>query len=160
ARVIRFDSAIPPGTQCTVKVHATPSTMGPYTHTAVFSPGMVCGGTYVTSLTEVANCISCDPNDMYVQPGCGPNGEVLAGEPLTYTTKFQNIGVGAAQNIVIEDVLDAHLDPSTLHIVASSHPVTGVQLEAGNRLVIRFADINLPGTTDPDHSHGYVIYSI
>jgi uncharacterized repeat protein (TIGR01451 family) len=159
-RVIQFTSAIPPGTQCTLKVHATPSTMGPYTHVVSFSPGMACGGTLVTSLNEVANCIACDPNDMYVQPGCGANGEVLADVPLTYTAKFENIGLGAAQNIVIEDILDAHLDPNTVHIVASSHPVTGVQLEAGNKLVIRFANINLPGTTDPDHNHGYVIYSV
>jgi uncharacterized repeat protein (TIGR01451 family) len=97
---------------------------------------------------------------MLVQPGCGDNGEVLADEPLTYTTRFQNIGQGPAENIVVESVLDEDLDPSTLYIIKASHTVTGVQLEAGNKLVISFDNINLPGTTDEPNSHGYVMYSI
>lgn len=159
-RQIRFDAAIPPGTRCTLKVHATPSSAGPYTHVASFNPGMVCGGTYLRTLSELSRCNSCDPNDMLVQPGCGDNGEVLADEPLTYTTRFQNVGQGPAENIVIESALDEDLDLSTLYIIQASHTVTGVQLEAGNKLVISFENINLPGTTDEPNSHGYVMYSI
>lgn len=159
-RLIKLNSAIPAGTRYTATIHATPSNAGPYTETAVFNPGMVCGGTYQRTLSEVSRCNSCDPNDMLVQPGCGANGEVLADEPLTYTTRFQNIGQGPAENVVVESVLDEHLDPSTLYIIKASHNVTGVQLEAGNKLVISFDNINLPGTTDEANSHGYVMYSI
>ena len=159
-RKVTFNTAIAPGTICTVKLHATPSTAGPYTETAVYSPGIACIGTYQRTLSETSRCNSCDPNDMLVQPGCGDNGEVLADEPLTYTTRFQNIGQGPAENIVVESVLDDDLDPSTLYIIQASHTVTGVQLEDGNKLVISFENINLPGTTDPANSHGYVMYSI
>jgi hypothetical protein len=159
-RVVRFDTAMPPGTLCKLKIRATPSTFGPYTAVASFNPGMACLGTLVTSLSEVSRCNSCDPNDMAVQPGCGDDGEVLADEPLTYTTRFQNVGLGAAENIVIETVLNENLDPNTLYIVDASHTVTGVQLEAGNKLIISFDNINLPGTPDAPNSHGYVIYSI
>ena len=159
-RTVQFTTAIPPGTLNIVKVRATPSTFGPYTAVASFNPGMACLGTLVTSLSETSNCNSCDPNDMAVQPGCGPDGEVLADEPLIYTTRFQNVGLGAAENIVIETMLDENLDPNTLYIVNASHTVTGVQLEAGNKLVISFDNINLPGTPDAPNSHGYVIYSI
>jgi uncharacterized repeat protein (TIGR01451 family) len=160
-RQIKFTGAIPPGTKCTVKVHATPSTAGPYTETAVYSPGVACIGTLNRTLSEVSRCGgSCDPNDMLVQPGCGVNGEVPANEPLTYTARFENIGQGPAANIVIDDVLDPHLDPKSLYIVQASHTVTGVQLEAGNKLVIRFDNINLPAVTDPGHNHGYVMFSI
>jgi len=159
-RKVTFNTAIAPGTICTVKLHATPSTAGPYTETAVYSPGIACIGTYQRTLSETSRCNSCDPNDMLVQPGCGDNGEVLADEPLTYTTRFQNIGQGPAENIVVESVLDDDLDPKTLYIIQASHTVTGVQLEDGNKLVISFENINLPGTTDPANSHGYVMYSI
>ena len=130
-RLVRFDTAMPPGSLCKLKIRATPSTFGPYTAVASFNPGMTCLGTLVTSLSEISSCNSCDPNDMAVQPGCGPDGEVLADEPLTYTTRFQNVGLGAAENVVIETVLDADLDLNTLYIVDASHTVTACSSKRG-----------------------------
>lgn len=159
-RIVTIANDITPGYQCIVKVRATPSTDGPYTNTVTLDDlGAGCLGTKVRTLTNYSSC-PCDPNDMAVQPiGCGPDGQVAQGSPLTYSIQFENVGTGKAHNIFVEDVLDDDLDLTTVSIVASSHPVTGMQVN-GNKLVISFEGIDLPGSLTPAASHGKVVFTV
>jgi uncharacterized repeat protein (TIGR01451 family) len=97
---------------------------------------------------------------MWVQPaGCGPEGQVAQDTPLTYRVQFENVGTGRAHNIFIEDVLDDDLDLSTVTMVSSSHPVTGVQVD-GNKLVISLEGVDLAGTLGPETNHGDVVFTV
>jgi uncharacterized repeat protein (TIGR01451 family) len=113
----------------------------------------------ISILSQIVNC-SHDPNDMQVDPqGCGPQGYIPAGQPLTYLIRFQNTGTGPASLVVISNLLSANLDVSTLQVLGSSHPnVLQVQ---GNQLVWTFPNINLPAqSTDDLGSQGYVKYRV
>ncbi|HAM39071.1 MAG TPA: hypothetical protein DCP53_06745 [Elusimicrobia bacterium] len=50
-----------------------------------------------------------DPNIMY-----GPEGYISAGQNLTYTVEFENIGEGIAYGVYVTDVLPEGLDESSL----------------------------------------------
>ncbi len=158
-RLVQLQDPLNPGDQRTLVIRATPATDGNYSHSVSYNAGGVCSPVAVTRADE-SKCTSCDPNDMAVQPACGVNNEILPGKTMTYTVRFENIGLGAAHNIYIEDVLDADLDPSSLLIVSSSHTVTGVQMSTGNKLVINFDGINLPGTGSAPANKGYVMFSL
>jgi hypothetical protein len=56
--------------------------------------------------------------------------------------------------------LDTDLVPNSVAILASSSPVTGMQLGPGNMLSIQFHGIELPGTSDPGNNKGWVIFSV
>jgi len=159
-RTIQFDDPLPPGFSYVVRVRATPSNGGPYQTSVVFNGVGFCSLTESASMTEVSAC-ACDPNDKAVTPaGCGPNGNVPGDEPFTYKIRFENVGPGPAHNIFIEDVLDDDLDFTSLRVVDSSHPVTGVQINPGNLMVINFDNIELPGTYDLNGNKGYVTFTI
>ena len=107
---------------------------------------------------------SCDPNDKGVSPaGCGNPG-FITNQELTYTIRFQNVGVGPAHNIVLKDTLDSDLDTNTFQILASSHIITSteiLQFNNNNVVVISFDSIELPALQDDTTgSLGFVIYSI
>lgn len=53
-----------------------------------------------------------DPNAISVNP----DGDILPGEPLTYTIEYENTGGGTAYNVFILNELDENLDESTLTI--------------------------------------------
>jgi uncharacterized repeat protein (TIGR01451 family) len=110
-------------------------------------------------LTQQITC-SHDPNDMQVTPaGCGPQGFIPAGQPLTYLIRFQNTGTAPAYQVVVSNALNANLDVSTLKVIGSSHPnVLEVQ---GNQLVWTFPSIDLPAQSADDlGSQGYVKYQV
>jgi hypothetical protein len=112
-----------------------------------------------STLNQQITC-SYDPNDMQVDPqGCGPQGYIPVGQPLTYLVKFQNVGNGPASLVVVSNTLDATLDASTLQVLGSSAPnVLQVQ---GNQLVWTFPNINLPPQSLDDlGSQGYVKYQV
>ncbi len=103
---------------------------------------------------------SYDPNDMLVDPaGCGPEGYIPPGQPLTYTVKFQNTGNGPASLVIVSNTLDSNLDPTTVQVLGSSAPnVFQVQ---GNQLVWTFPNIYLPPQSEDDlGSQGYVKYQV
>jgi hypothetical protein len=79
--------------------------------------------------------------------------EFSSGDELTYTINFENLGTANAINVIVDDVLDAKLDESTLRIVDASH---GYFLERiGNNLSWRFYGIQLvPG------GKGHLIFKI
>ena len=104
---------------------------------------------------------SYDPNDKKVYPrgDCSP-GYVLNDQLMTYTVRFQNVGNGPATDVVIKDVIDANLDPSTLKVVAASHDMYVDWVNASTVEFI-FEDIMLPSTiADPIESVGYVVFEI
>ena len=101
---------------------------------------------------------SYDPNDKAV------NHEQIStsqtDEYLYYTVRFQNTGTYLAANVVVKDLLDFHLDWSTLDIFSASHPFR-TTLTAGNKLEVFFENINLPAVGDDEPgSHGYVAFKI
>jgi len=99
---------------------------------------------------------SYDPNEKQVFPqGAIDNTQ----KTLSYTVLFQNTGTGAAQNVAIRDTLDAHVNPSSLRVLASSYPVQA--LIDGNAVSFDFLNINLPTiTSDSSGSQGWVQYSV
>jgi uncharacterized repeat protein (TIGR01451 family) len=159
-RTILFTNTIDPGVTCVVEVRGTPVPNGGslYVTQAAFSAGGSCLKT--ASIVDYMQC-ACDPNDLSVDPiGCGPGGNILADTPLMYKIRFENVGPGSAHNISIEDVLDANLDVASLTVVASSHPLTGVQIDPGNTLVLSFDGIELAGTLGPGDNKGWVVFAI
>lgn len=101
-----------------------------------------------------------DPNEKLVAPkGIGDLGLIpMETELLTYQVNFQNTGNDTAYNVVIKDLLDSDIIPSSVHILGSSHPFTS-NIVNGNELQFRFSNIMLPDSNvNEAASHGYVIY--
>ncbi|MCC6412819.1 MAG: T9SS type A sorting domain-containing protein, partial [Saprospiraceae bacterium] len=106
--------------------------------------------------TEVVG--SYDPNDKAVTPGPWLTPEALeAGEPLTYTIRFENTGTYFAEFIRITDTLSPLIDASTLQILSSSHPCTWT-LKGPGIVEFFFPDIWLPWY-GPE-KHGFVKFSV
>ena len=112
------------------------------------------------SAHSVTPCCSSDPNDCTVTPkGCGPEGLVQRDQVLTYLVQFQNLGGGPAHLVVVNNVLDADLDLSTLEILGSSHP--NFLERNGRELKWVFPDIELASVSlDEAASHGYVKFRV
>jgi uncharacterized repeat protein (TIGR01451 family) len=104
---------------------------------------------------------SFDPNDknenhngtLYIE-------QLQAGQPLTYTIRFQNMGTDTAFNIVVRDTLSDQLDVSTLEIIGASHPYQ-FNLKDNRYGTFTFNNILLPDNkTNEPASHGYITYRI
>lgn len=104
---------------------------------------------------------SFDPNDKLVNPDRAGH-YTLFNEKLYYTIRFQNTGNDVAYDIVIRDTLDTHLDPTTLKILGTSHPLhLQTQLVDDRFLAFEFRNIFLPdSTSDLEGSQGYVSFRI
>jgi hypothetical protein len=84
-----------------------------------------------------------------------------ATDPIEYVIRFENKAeaTAPAENVVITDVLDHDLDPSTLKMIAVSHP--GVSYEvAGNVATFRFNGINLPPNVQTPEGEGDLTFTI
>ncbi len=102
---------------------------------------------------------SFDPNAKEVSPA----GDITKNTDLTYTVHFQNTGNAEAYNIYILDTLDAHLDLSTLEMVAASHPYSVEILNSTQKDVLKFffPNIMLPDSgSNQMLSNGFVSYKI
>jgi uncharacterized repeat protein (TIGR01451 family) len=101
---------------------------------------------------------SFDPNDKAAAPFISPSA-VAAGTPIDYTIRFQNTGTDTAFTVVVQDTLSAHLQSSTLEVVATSHNCrTTVK---GNVVSFEFFNIHLLWTSfNEPLSHGYIRYRI
>jgi len=114
---------------------------------------------------DLNGTVTCayDPNDKQVLPaGYGEFHAVDIATPwLDYTVRFQNTGTDTAFTVVIEDVLDADLDPSSMQVLGTSHTITDIHLDDGNTLTFRFDGIMLPDSNvDPLGSNGFVRFRI
>ena len=117
-------------------------------------------GDYNTSNNTSEYCMTVvrcyDPNQVQVVP----DGNIDNTQKyLTYTVLFQNTGTAPAQNIVVFDTLDGHIDATSLKVLASSHNVQTSQV--GSAVKFTFRDINLPDNgSDQSASHGWVQYLV
>jgi len=141
-----------------------PNNPGPY-FLLINGPNL--GGENLGALCDSVNpdpaqdACACDPNDMQVSPkGCGEFGNIYQDQKLTYTVRFQNIGSGAAHNVVITDVLDDNLDLSSIRLVNSTHTVTSFQINPNNELVVSFEGIELNPIQEAPLNNGNVVFSV
>lgn len=104
---------------------------------------------------------SFDPNDKTEHSGDQyTTDQYAAGEPVSYTVRFQNTGNYPARFVRIADTLDAQFDVASFTLLAHSHPVQ-VSIEGDNRLVFFFDPINLPDSSaNEPESHGFVTYNL
>ena len=96
-----------------------------------------------------------DPNDKQVLPEAMSPAQVLSGNKLEYTIRFQNTGTFPAERVIITDTLSTDLLWSTMELVSTSH-TTDWYIHQG---VLHFVmdPINLPDSaSDEPGSHGYV----
>ncbi len=101
-----------------------------------------------------------DPNDKSCQVGDLIYIDSVPGKDFIYTIRFQNIGNIPANDVLIIDTLNPHLDPSTLRILNSSFPVN-LEMQSTGLAKFQFIGINLPdSTTNEVSSHGFVKYAI
>ena len=99
---------------------------------------------------------SYDPNDKLVDA----TPEILPGQTLEYTVRFQNTGNYWAQNVYIRDTLDSNLDLSTLRILGTSHAMN-YSLGTSDAVTFNFPNIVLPDSgRDEPGSHGFVTYQV
>ena len=111
------------------------------------------------SIAQEVFC-SYDPNDKSAQP-TGPSlGELsLIEDALEYLVRFENTGNDTAFQVVIRDQLSPWLDPGSLELISSSHPVD-VTIR-GQMVEFFFNPIQLPYTDiDPIGSQGFVKFRI
>ena len=102
---------------------------------------------------------SYDPNDKTVEPATMRPAQVLNGEHLTYTIRFQNTGTFLAERVVITDTLPEDLQVNSLRLLDASHANTWF-VDAGVLHVV-FDGIMLPDSiSDEPGSHGHVRFSI
>ena len=105
---------------------------------------------------------SYDPNIKEVTPqGTGTEGYIPATTTeLSYNLHFQNTGTASANDIVIIDTLDSHVNPATLRVLGTSHSMTPKWL-ATNVVQFNFNNIFLPDSgTNMAASQGEVRFSI
>jgi hypothetical protein len=104
---------------------------------------------------------SYDPNDKIAFPqGVGQAHLISAATPLEYLIRFQNTGTDTAFRVEIRDTLPFALDPATLEMGASSHPMRWDLLGLG---VLRwvFDPIALPDSAaNQAGSRGFVKFRI
>lgn len=103
---------------------------------------------------------SYDPNDKMESHG----GRIFiddydANDYLFYTIRFQNEGTANAEFVIIDDVLDAQIDESTIQMINASHNY--VMTRMNNQVSWEFRNINLPpkSINEPE-SMGYVFFKV
>lgn len=103
---------------------------------------------------------SYDPNDKQEAHG----GKIVhstftSNDYLTYTIQFENEGTANAENVRINDVLDAKLDETTIKTVASSHPY--ILERNGTILNWNFNNIQLPpSVANTSTGKGFITFQI
>lgn len=123
------------------------------------------GLTFHDSTLTWWSVIACayDPNDKLVDPaGFGPYGAIdLGTEELEYTVRFQNTGLDTALNVIIRDALSPDLVWNTMEVIATSHTLTGLQIDAGGTATFSFENIFLPDSNvNEPASHGFIKFRI
>lgn len=103
---------------------------------------------------------SYDPNDKSEAHG----GKIVfadftSNDYLTYTIQFENTGTYNAENVSIEDYLDAKLDETSIKMISASHGYTLNRV--GNFLNWSFIGIDLPpSVVNTTTGKGYVSFQV
>jgi uncharacterized repeat protein (TIGR01451 family) len=78
---------------------------------------------------------------------------------LTYTIRFENTGTASAINVRVNDILDAHLDQSSIRMVSASHPY--IMDRTGDNINWNFDHIMLPpSVANTNIGKGYITFQI
>lgn len=94
----------------------------------------------------------------YPQGKCAAN-YVNSNKSIKYIARFQNTGLSDAINVRVLDIIPPELDPSSVRVIAASHPVI-TSLE-GDSITYFFENINLPDSSAGQFvSQGYVIFTV
>ncbi|WP_284652743.1 T9SS type A sorting domain-containing protein [Flavobacterium terrisoli] len=103
---------------------------------------------------------SYDPNDkMEAHGGRILHSTFTSNDYLTYTIRFENSGTANAENVRVNDLLDADLDESTIRMVSASHPYIMDRL--GSNVNWIFDDIQLPpSVANTNIGKGYITFQI
>lgn len=118
-----------------------------------------------TALSETVNADCSTAPDAKVlasPPGAyTPNNFILTGENIEYRIAFQNVGPGAADNVLVSTNLNSsQVDLASFDIMASSSALIGCLHDDGT-LQIMLSELILPDTaTDPVASNGFVVFSV
>ena len=165
ANVLTWDPpSLAPGEQWTVHVllHCPASVpLGtPLQYTATADPGQPDATPLNNTVARTDEVVGAyDPNDKQAEPATMSPAEVMAGERITYTIRFQNTGNYPAERVLITDTLESGLQWSSLQPIAASH-AHHWYLHNGV-LHILFENINLPdSTSDEPGSHGFFRFSM
>jgi uncharacterized repeat protein (TIGR01451 family) len=104
---------------------------------------------------------SFDPNDKQENHnGTFYIEQLQAGQPLTYTVRFQNTGTDTAFNIEVRDTLSDQLDVSSLELINASHSYSFV-IKDNKYCTWTFNNILLPDSIKNEPaSHGFITYRI
>ncbi len=107
------------------------------------------------------NTGSFDPNDKTGFPmGYGQKHFIEANTDIEYLIRFQNTGTDTAFTVVIRDTLSPHLDPTSIEVGGSSHPMR-YELYGNGILKFVFDEIMLPDSNvNEPASHGFVKFRI
>jgi|GEM_PF-5858507 len=99
-------------------------------------------------------------NQKYVSPaGDILVSQVQSGQWMEYAIFFQNQSGETVSDIMVIDSLDANLDLSTIHVIASSHPCIFSVYQGVARF--EFQNINLPDSAaNPGACYGFVTFGI
>lgn len=137
-------TVVPPGTPVLVRANVSGGLdVNPSNNTAIIDGQIVS---------------SYDPNDKAVSEIQVPVNEA-EGEELSYTIRFQNLGNIATDFITVRDTLSEAIDPSSVRVLATSHPYE-LKIEEGHILVFRFNPIRLaPASVDTVGSQGFVQFA-
>jgi uncharacterized repeat protein (TIGR01451 family) len=86
----------------------------------------------------------------------------LAAEPLEYTIEFENkpVATDPALDVVVTDVLDASLDPTTLEIINTTHDSVFSYEIVGQTVTFRFEQIELAPNVIPPEGEGVISYRV
>ncbi|MCB0759125.1 MAG: hypothetical protein KDC01_11740 [Flavobacteriales bacterium] len=104
---------------------------------------------------------SYDPNDKLVSPVGDRSTHAVdtTVHRLNYMVRFQNTGNYHATHVLLEDTLSPLLDPASLRVLGSSHPMQAYALDS--ILYFEFSSIMLPDSaSDPEGSQGWVIFEL
>ena len=122
------------------------------------SASIMAASATATDSTSNVLVSSFDPNDKAATAKLTPT-QVVKGDRIRYTIRFQNTGTASAINVVVADTLSSLLQAKTLDIIATSHPCKITM--KGNIVYFEFLNINLPDSFHfKDLSHGFVTFSI
>jgi len=103
---------------------------------------------------------SYDPNDKQATPELTPT-QLLNGDKVEYTIRFQNTGNDTAFNVVISDTLSNLVKSGYLQVIGSSHQSNITYKIVNNIFYFEFLNINLPDSaTNHFGSMGWVTFKV
>jgi uncharacterized repeat protein (TIGR01451 family) len=149
--------------QLNLKLPVTGITIGDTIKTIAAITPVLGDATTFDNFSNINNQVvgAYDPNDKTENHGglVSPQ-QINDKEYLTYTIRFQNVGNDTAFKVVIKDPLSNKLDPSSIKLVAASHPYQ-LSVYGENKLECTFDNINLPDSgTNSTASNGFITFQI